>query len=514
MPEALCRVCKIAFVADEKGQCKNCGAPGTTTSIQTDIPSGDSPTSPGDPGLILPAEEDPASSPEADDAQHAVLLEYQHPVLKSGQGFGRIPVRFTNLGKTTIREISFYAKSLLFRDNPEARLTHEILPGENTTNISCSFTLKEGFGTVDVTVFLTIVDEDGVHTSYSGTLALHIRDSAAPGTRVVIDGTYGGDYSFDIDASEIVLKQMYGDKINFKQKGSQPFFDEDTGWIKARLAFDHERTRIIEEQKKTPIPEPRVHVSLNRSPRGTGKAILVRHTPKGSVTLHLFSGNRLVLGRNGDMICSRLPHNTANQKKNNHISQKHVTLEISDYRVAVLKDHSTNGTYLNGKRLSEPFPVKPGDTLSLANALALRIYEFRNFNSVTEINHMYNNCRTVMDCSQAMSSLDIAAVREKADLDAILLRRTDTFKDRLEYLFLVRSAVIGSSLTAAIHMADETVNDRHARLTVENGVYYIEDLHSESGTWIDDKRLTPYERIRLNRETTLRLGETTLIFRT
>lgn len=51
---------------------------------------------------------------------------------------------------------------------------------------------------------------------------------------------------------------------------------------------------------------------------------------------------------------------------------------------------------------------------------------------------------------------------------------------------------------ADIVIEENSVSRIHARLTQEKDVFYIEDLNSTNGTFINGKRLTPYEQERLN----------------
>ena len=60
---------------------------------------------------------------------------------------------------------------------------------------------------------------------------------------------------------------------------------------------------------------------------------------------------------------------------------------------------------------------------------------------------------------------------------------------------------------------DPSVSRIHARITRENGKYYIEDMNSTNGTSKNGTRLKPYEKKILNAEDEILLGKMKLIFR-
>jgi adenylate cyclase len=73
------------------------------------------------------------------------------------------------------------------------------------------------------------------------------------------------------------------------------------------------------------------------------------------------------------------------------------------------------------------------------------------------------------------------------------------------------SILIGRQLPLSpsyLDLRDVKVSGKHARLTFENGAYFIEDLGSTNGTWIGRKRIK--DRVRLDAGTEIRLGETML----
>lgn len=60
---------------------------------------------------------------------------------------------------------------------------------------------------------------------------------------------------------------------------------------------------------------------------------------------------------------------------------------------------------------------------------------------------------------------------------------------------------------------DYSVSRVHAKITREDGVYYIEDLNSTNGTFKNGLRLQPYEKRRLERNDELKFGKTEYVYR-
>lgn len=69
--------------------------------------------------------------------------------------------------------------------------------------------------------------------------------------------------------------------------------------------------------------------------------------------------------------------------------------------------------------------------------------------------------------------------------------------------------LIGRS-TEAIPMSDNTISRRHAELTPDGGLWYIRDLQSQNGTWVNGTRIT--ERSRLRPGDQVRTGATLMVF--
>jgi adenylate cyclase len=75
------------------------------------------------------------------------------------------------------------------------------------------------------------------------------------------------------------------------------------------------------------------------------------------------------------------------------------------------------------------------------------------------------------------------------------------------------SVLIGRQLPpgpAQIGLTDAEISGRHARLTREGGEYWIEDLGSTNGTWINQRKIKAKTKTKLAAESIVRIGKTTL----
>ena len=71
--------------------------------------------------------------------------------------------------------------------------------------------------------------------------------------------------------------------------------------------------------------------------------------------------------------------------------------------------------------------------------------------------------------------------------------------------------LIGRS-SEALPLTDTTVSRRHAELTPDDGRWFLRDLDSSNGTFVNDTQVLPGQRVRVHTGDVLRLGQLTFIF--
>ena len=308
----------------------------------------------------------------------------------------------------------------------------------------------------------------------------------------------------------ITIKNGYGVDLGNLRSGDGK---GDAAWIKVPLEEDMEWTDLIALFKKPQKDEPAPKPSFTAPPKTHARAYL--ELTETQQRIHIWTGRQCRVGRSpdkSDLVCMLLPNTGANRDSNLLISLRHFCLRCNRNRVSVEDQTSRNGTFLDGERITSKKDLKNGQAISLANVLSLRYHDFRSLNETREINRAFNKCRTVHDYTTMPSSLNLSEIREKAPIESFVLRRLDGF-EKLEYLFLMRSATIGASHSVAVSIPHESLSPQHARIMLIKGVYYLEDLGSENGTRINGVRLTPSTPEFLPHGAAIKLGEVDMRFR-
>ena len=76
----------------------------------------------------------------------------------------------------------------------------------------------------------------------------------------------------------------------------------------------------------------------------------------------------------------------------------------------------------------------------------------------------------------------------------------------------VSQLTIGREEENDLALNSEKVSRRHARILNEGGHYYVEDLGSFNGTFVNDRKLRPQQRQRLRHKDILQLSDCRLLF--
>jgi pSer/pThr/pTyr-binding forkhead associated (FHA) protein len=127
---------------------------------------------------------------------------------------------------------------------------------------------------------------------------------------------------------------------------------------------------------------------------------------------------------------------------------------------------SANGLFVNGRRVSHAV-LNPGDRIRIG-----------------DVDLTFQPA----GAGHAPAWLEIGATRHP-----LMLERT----------------TIGRSRDNSIHLADERVSRRHARIDLEQGTFVINDLDSANGTFVNGQRI---QRHRLRSGDEIRIGDTRLGF--
>lgn len=103
-------------------------------------------------------------------------------------------------------------------------------------------------------------------------------------------------------------------------------------------------------------------------------------------------------------------------------------------------------------------------------------------------------------------------VPSAAQVLGLVLRRSDEAAEIEEYVQVRRHVTIGASAQAAIVLREGGISPVHARLIARGGVFLVEDLGGDGGTWVNDHRLEANELAPLIYGDHLMLGKAVIAF--
>ena len=84
---------------------------------------------------------------------------------------------------------------------------------------------------------------------------------------------------------------------------------------------------------------------------------------------------------------------------------------------------------------------------------------------------------------------------EPAPADGLTLRLETERATRSTFHVTKSGATIGRGPESTIQLADLSVSRKHARITFKQGAYWLSDLGSMGGTWIDGAKLAAPRRV-------------------
>ena len=185
-----------------------------------------------------------------------------------------------------------------------------------------------------------------------------------------------------------------------------------------------------------------------------------------------------------------------------HVSREHAVINFRNGIFMITDLNSANGTFVNDKKLSEPFPLADGDVI--------RLYV------------------PVLHFSAAVSE----AEKEQARMTGTLivpvgaggtptLHVTSGPQEGAEIPILTPEVTIGRATRNAtwdISLQDRTISRPHCRISREetddpDAPWTITDLDSANGTLVDGVPIPPHEPHVLHDGAVLTIGETTVLFR-
>ncbi len=103
---------------------------------------------------------------------------------------------------------------------------------------------------------------------------------------------------------------------------------------------------------------------------------------------------------------------------------------------------------------------------------------------------------------------------EESEKEEPIIRRLYTREGKCIVSLTKPSFLIGKKKEEVdIVLQDASVSRIHAKITQENGMFYVEDINSTNGTFKNGLRLQPYEKRVLESEDEIKFGKTVFVYR-
>lgn len=178
-----------------------------------------------------------------------------------------------------------------------------------------------------------------------------------------------------------------------------------------------------------------------------------------------------------------------------HVSRQHAVISYQ-YGVFMISDlGSANGTFVNDQQLSDPFPLADGDVIRLYVPTI-------NFSAVV----------TDEEEEEARATGTIILAKERTQQARLVVTAGSQEGD--EIILATDAITLGRATVNAtweIGLQDRAVSRPHARIERANGHWFIVDLESANGTFVNG---VPVDDPReLEDGYVIVIGQTTLLFR-
>ena len=156
------------------------------------------------------------------------------------------------------------------------------------------------------------------------------------------------------------------------------------------------------------------------------------------------------------------------QLKSDVISRAHAYIKkIGENKFSIRDNNSLNGTFVNGRPISDTLEISGDDSIKIAK------FEFKINDYIA----------------------DAAGIEQKFSVEGTNLS---------DFLKKKQTIIIGRGKECDITINDNLVSRNHAKITAENGGYFVNDLGSTNGTFVNGKKVKG--KIKLSEKDELRIG--------
>ena len=156
----------------------------------------------------------------------------------------------------------------------------------------------------------------------------------------------------------------------------------------------------------------------------------------------------------------------------NSISKKHVKIILKGDTIEIIDLGSTNGTYINGKKL------------------------------ITNKSYILNDFEELMIGSEEV----IYTKKGMKNTKLLLMSKNGSFPN------ITKSGILGRSDECDIIVNNSNVSRKHLKIEVTNAEVYITDLGSANGTYVDGKKLKVHQKVKLSKGMNVVIGSEEVVY--
>lgn len=182
--------------------------------------------------------------------------------------------------------------------------------------------------------------------------------------------------------------------------------------------------------------------------------------------------------------------------KEQHVSRQHAVISYRDGIFTITDLGSANGVYINGERISEPFPLASGDEIRLYGPVL-------HFSAIVD------------EDEQRHASTHGTLIKAITNTGKGKLIITNGPQEGSHIPLLLPTVTIGRATSRAdwdIFLQDPSVSRPHARLQLVEQHWVITDLGSANGTLVNGTAVTEKGRV-LRDGDVITFGSTMALFR-
>lgn len=166
------------------------------------------------------------------------------------------------------------------------------------------------------------------------------------------------------------------------------------------------------------------------------------------------------------------------------ISPFHAEIRVEGEQVFISDTGSTNGTFVNGKRIQRRTELRPLDVIAI-HTVELLVLDPKAV--------MAPAADGATAITPALSSIKIATAAESRESPWTLKAKTGSLAGKTFTVPSVGKLVVGRATHCEIQLPANSVSRQHAEVLIADGKLIARDLNSSNGTYVNRKKVAEAE---------------------